>query len=334
MRRHATVIVLAIALAATSAGSLFVGAVDIDPAALMRGDAESRLFFFASRIPRLLAILCTGAGLSVAGLIMQKLCMNKFVSPTTGATISSAQLGMLLGVILLPNLGFVSQTLLAFAAASAGTCAFVWLVMRIRFKDVVMVPLVGIMFGDIIGGVTQFLAYGFDLTQFMSSWLVGHFSMVVRGNYELVWLVAPLVAIAFAFANHFNIVGMGRDVSRDLGVHYRTILFSGLVIASLITASIVVTVGTISYIGLIIPNLVAMFKGDRIRGTLVDTALAGALFVLVCDIVARTVIAPYELPVNLIAGVVGSVVFVGMLVKRLMGGGRAARPARVEAGRR
>ena len=89
---------------------------------------------------------------------------------------------------------------------------------------------------------------------------------------------------------------MGKDFSQNLGVPYDLVLFMGLTIAAMITASVVVVVGSISYIGLIVPNIVAMFKGDQIRGTLVDTALFGALFVLVCDMIGRVVIYPYELP--------------------------------------
>ena len=88
----------------------------------------------------------------------------------------------------------------------------------------------------------------------------------------------------------------------------------------MITASIIVVVGSISYIGLIVPNVVAMFKGDKIRGTLVDTALFGALFVLVCDIIGRAVIMPYELPIELIVGILGSLIFVALLIYRLKHG--------------
>jgi iron complex transport system permease protein len=186
-----------------------------------------------------------------------------------------------------------------------------------------MVPLVGIMFGNIITGVTNFIAFQYDMNQALSTWLVGHFSLVLRGRYELVFLAVPLVAVAFVFANHFNIVGMGKDFSKNLGVHYNAILFMGLTIAALITAAVVSTVGSISYIGLIVPNIGAMFKGDKIRGTLVDTALFGALFVLACDILARTVIAPYELPIELIVGILGSVVFIALLVWRLKHGREA-----------
>ena len=163
------------------------------------------------------------------------------------------------------------------------------------------------------------------MTQALSSWLVGHFSMVLRGRYELVYLVVPLVVLAFIFANHFNIIGMGRDFSSNLGVNYNLVLLMGLTIAAMITASVVVVVGSISYIGLIIPNIVAMFKGDRIRGTLIDTALLGALFVLVCDVLGRIIIAPYELPIELIVGVVGSLLFIGILLRRLKHGRRAIR---------
>jgi iron complex transport system permease protein len=91
----------------------------------------------------------------------------------------------------------------------------------------------------------------------------------------------------------------------------------------MITASIVVVVGAISYIGLIVPNVVAMFKGDKIRGTLIDTALFGAIFVLVCDMIGRMVIAPYELPIELVIGILGSIVFIGLLLYRLQYGRKA-----------
>lgn len=314
---------LAVCLAVLSAASLFVGVIDINLSALLSGDMEQLEIFLISRLPRLLAILCTGVGMSVAGLIMQQLCMNKFVSPSTGATISSAQFGILLALLFMPNSTLWGRAVFAFAAAILGTWIFVWFIQRIQFKDVVMVPLVGIMFGNVIGGITNYLAYKYEMTQALSSWLVGHFSLVLRGRYEIVYLVVPLVILAFLFANHFNIVGMGRDFSKNLGVPYNVVLLMGLTIAAMITASVVVVVGSISYIGLIVPNVVAMFKGDKIRGTLVDTALFGAIFVLVCDMIGRVVIAPYELPIELIVGIVGSVIFIALLLYRLKNGRKA-----------
>ena len=325
MKGRLMTVLLAVILLILSVWSLFVGVIDINLSSLMGGSLEQWEIFLISRLPRLLAILCTGVGMSVAGLIMQQLCMNKFVSPTTGATISSAQFGILLALLFMPNSTLWGRAIFAFAAAIAGTWIFVWFIQRIQFKDEVMVPLVGIMFGNVIGGITNYLAYRYEMTQALSSWLVGHFSLVLRGRYEIVYLVVPLVILAFVFANHFNIVGMGKDFSKNLGVPYNFVLFMGLTIAAMITASVVVVVGSISYIGLIVPNIVAMFKGDKIRGTLVDTALFGAIFVLVCDMIGRVVIAPYELPIELIVGILGSILFIGLLLYRLKNGRKAIR---------
>ncbi len=305
--------------------SLFIGVLDMNVSGLLDRDMAQLETLMISRLPRLLAILCTGVGMSVAGLIMQQLCMNKFVSPTTGATISSAQLGILLALLFWPASTLWGRAIFAFITATLGTWIFVFFIQRIKFKDVIMVPLVGIMFGNVIGGVTNYLAYKYDMTQALSSWLVGHFSLVLRGRYEIVYLVVPMVIIAFIFANHFNIVGMGKDFSKNLGVNYNLVLFMGLTIAAMITASVVVVVGSISYIGLIVPNLVAMFRGDKIRGTLIDTALFGGIFVLLCDMLGRVVIAPYELPIELIVGIIGSLIFIGLMLYRLSHGNRRIR---------
>ncbi len=325
IKMYRSTIVLTVMLLALSLVSLFIGVIDVDLAGLLRGSPRQWEIFLASRLPRLLAILCTGIGMSTAGLIMQQLCSNKFISPTTGATISSAQLGILLALLFMPGSTIWGRALFAFGTAILGTWVFVWFVQRIPFQDVVMVPLVGIMFGNVIGGVTSYLAYQFEMTQALSSWLVGHFSLVMKGRYEIVWLTVPLVILAFLFANHFNIAGMGKDFSKNLGVPYHAVLFAGLTICAMITASIVVVVGSISYIGLIVPNIVAMFRGDRIRGALADTALFGAIFVLVCDMAGRVVIFPYELPIELIVGVLGSILFIGLLLYRLRFGRKAVR---------
>ena len=240
---------MALALLVLSIWSLFLGVIDINLSGLLSGELEQLEIFLISRLPRLLAILCTGVGMSVAGLIMQQLCMNKFVSPTTGATISSAQFGILLALLFLPNSTLWGRALFSFVFAVLGTWTFVWFIQRIQFKDVVMVPLVGIMFGNVIGGLTNYLAYQYEMTQALSTWTVGHFSMVLRGRYELVYLIVPLVTLAFLFANHFNIVGMGKDFSKNLGVPYNLVLFLGLTIAAMITASVVVVVGSISQCG-------------------------------------------------------------------------------------
>ena len=331
MKKYLSTWILGTLLLVLSVLSLFVGVMDLKTM-LPGGEEMAWKVFLLSRVPRLLAVLCTGVGMSVSGLIMQQLCMNKFVSPSTGATIQSAQFGVLLSLIFFPAMGLWGRVLLAFSMSILGTWIFVWFVQKIQFKSTVLVPLIGIMFGNVLGGITSFLAYRFEVTQQLSSYFVGSFALIIKGSYELVWLAIPLVAVAFVFANYFNIVGMGKDFSQNLGVHYKPVLFFGLTIGAMITASVVTVVGQISYIGLIVPNMVALFKGDKIRGTLVDTGLLGALFVLVCDMVARSVIAPYELPIELIVGIIGSVLFIAMLMYKLNHGTKAIRLGKAKEG--
>ncbi len=317
LKKYSISILLVIYILVFSVLSLFIGAYDVSISGILAGDFNQVLVLLATRVPRVLAIICTGVGMSIAGLIMQNLCMNKFVSPTTGATVASAQFGVLLSFILFDNVNLLEKTAISFATSLLGTFIFVWFIQRIKFKDIIMVPLIGIMFSTVIGGLTNYFAYSNELTQVLQNTFVGSFSLVLRGRYEIVFLVFPMIIVAFIYANHFNIVGMGESFSKNLGVNYNVIMFLGLSIAAIITASIIVTVGTISYIGLIVPNIVAMFRGDKIRGSILDVALVGAAFVLTCDIIGRVIIAPYELPIDLISGIIGSALFIALLFKRL-----------------
>ena len=125
MKKYCTEIILAIILLTLSLISIFVGVIDIDIKDLLTNDNNALMIFVVSRLPRLLAIICTGMGMSVAGLIMQQLCMNKFVSPTTGATISSAQLGILLALLFIPNSTLWQRAGFALVTAILGTWVFV-----------------------------------------------------------------------------------------------------------------------------------------------------------------------------------------------------------------
>ena len=322
IKKYKLTIVLILSLIIISFASLFVGVYDISFTDLFN-DPEKTKVFFISRLPRLLAILCTGMGMSVSGLIMQMLCRNKFVSPSTGATLQSAQLGILVSMVVIPVQTVLARTLFSFIFALIGTWLFVFIIQRTKFKNIIIVPLIGIMFGNIISGVTNFIAYKFEVTQSLSNYLSGDFSHILKGNYELVYIVLPLIILAFIFASYFNIVGMGENFSKNLGVNYNLILFIGLSLCAIITAAIVSVVGSISYIGLIIPNLIVIFKGDNLKGTIIDTALFGAIFVLVCDIVARLVIAPFELPVNLIISIVGTILFITFILLKLKYGNKS-----------
>ncbi|RSD26791.1 ABC transporter permease [Mesobacillus subterraneus] len=296
--------------------SLFVGVSSISPMALLDFQSEETEIFLISRVPRLIAILLAGAGMSIAGLIMQQLSRNKFVSPTTAGTLDATRLGILVSMLFFANASTIEKMLVAFAFALAGTFLFMQILDRIKFKDAIFIPLVGMMLGNILSSISTFFAYKADVIQNMSAWLQGDFSMIMKGRFELLYISIPVLVIAYLFANRFTVAGMGEDFSKNLGLAYKRVVNIGLVLVALITATVVLTVGMIPFLGLIIPNIVSIFKGDNLQKTLPHTALLGANFLLVTDILGRVLIYPYEISISLMVGVIGSGIFLYLLFRR------------------
>ncbi|HIW06098.1 MAG TPA: ABC transporter permease [Candidatus Ignatzschineria merdigallinarum] len=296
--------------------SLFVGVINISVNDLFNLTDAQKQTILISRIPRLITILIAGASLSISGLIMQKLSQNPFVSPTTAGTMESARLGILIAILLFAGASPIIKMALAFVFALLGTFVFMKILNHIRYKDAIFVPLIGLMFGGIIGSISTFIAYKYDLIQNLASWLIGDFSMVMAGRYELIYISIPLMIIAYLYAHQFSIAGMGQDFAKNLGLKYQQIVNIGLAIVAMITASVILTVGMIPFLGLIVPNIVSLYKGDNIRVTLPFTAILGAVVVLVCDIVGRLVIYPYEIPISVMIGIIGSAIFIWLLFKK------------------
>lgn len=309
-------IYLVIALIVLSFISLFIGVKDISPLDLFNLSDEQIQVLWVSRFPRLMSIILAGASMSIAGLIMQRLTRNRFVSPTTAGTMDSARFGILVSMMLFASATPFVKVLVAFAFALLGTFLFMKILERIKFKDAIFIPLVGIMLGNIIGSLTTFFAYKYDLIQNMSSWLQGNFSMMIQGRYELLYLSIPLLIVAWAFANKFTIAGLGEEFAVNLGLHYKRVVNIGLMIVALMTSIVVLTVGMLPFLGLIIPNIVTMYLGDNLKNTLSHTALLGAVFVLICDIFGRLIIYPYEIAIGVTVGVIGSGIFLYLILRR------------------
>jgi len=153
---------LVIMLILLSVVSLLIGAKNITISDIISFKNDSINIMLISRVPRLIAILLAGIGMSICGLIMQQISKNKFVSPTTGATIDSAQLGIVVAMILMPNASSMQKALVSFVFALAGTYIFMKFIRTLKFKDAIFIPLVGIMCGNIIGAITSFLGYQFE----------------------------------------------------------------------------------------------------------------------------------------------------------------------------
>ena len=296
--------------------SLSIGVQSFSFIGLLTGNSNDSFIAFVSRIPRTLSIIITGAGLSMAGLIMQTITNNKFASPATAGTMEWCRLGVAISILFAAGRNTMSKVILAFAISLFGTFLFMSLLQKIKFKNAFIVPLVGMMMGNVVSAITTFLAYKYDIIQNISSWLQGNFSLIVKGNYEILYLGIPCLIITYLYANKFTIAGMGESFATSLGLNHKQVVMVGLIIVAFMTSLIVVTIGSISFIGLIIPNLISMFRGDNLKGTLLDTSILGAVFVLICDLIGRTLIYPYEINVSVVISVIGSLIFVAILFKK------------------
>ena len=307
---------LALILIVLSLISIFIGASNVTISSILSGDTHQLYILFVSRIPRLLSVLVAGVGMSICGLIMQQLTRNKFVSPTTAGTIDFAKLGMLIAMLFFAGATPISKMLFAFICSLAGTFLFMGILKQIKFQNSLFIPLIGMMLGNIVNSNTTFIAYQFDLVQNISSWAQGNFTNVMKGNFELIYISIPLIVVAFLYANRFTIAGMGEDFSTNLGLNHKWIVNIGLTIVALVTSVIVITIGSIPFIGLIVPNIVSIYLGDNLKHSLGHTALIGAIFLLICDIIGRLIIYPYEVTIGLTVGVIGSVIFLFLIMRR------------------
>ncbi len=289
--------------------SLFTGVFDI-----FGGEAGWEIFNI-TRIPRTVALVLAGAAMAMSGLVMQLLTQNRFVEPTTTGTTEWAGLGLMIMMIVAPGAGLMPRMIGAIVAAFVGTLIFFLFLRRVQLTSSLIVPIVGIMLGAVVGAITTYLALATDLLQSMGIWFAGSFTSAIRGQYEVLWIVAIVAVAVFVAADRFTVAGLGEDVATNVGLDYNRIILLGTGLIAIATGVVTVVVGNLPFLGLIVPNIVSMIRGDDLRSNLPWVCLLGVAIVTVCDLVGRTIIAPFEVPVSLILGVVGSIVFVAMLLR-------------------
>lgn len=297
--------------------SLMVGAKNLDWTNLQSLINSGKPVFLISRIPRTIALILAGVGLSVSGLIMQQISLNKFVSPTTAGTLDAAKLGILISLIMLPGMSDFYKMGFAFLFTVLASLVFMQMLQRIKHRSLIYIPLLGIMFGNVLSAIGTFFGYKYDIVQNMSTWLIGDFSKVLQGNYELIYISLPLVVITYLYANKLTALGLGEEMAKNLGINYHSMVFIGLVCVSLTVSAITITAGVIPFLGLIVPNIVSLYVGDNLKKSLPYTAILGAILLLVCDIISRLIIYPYEVPIGLTISIIGGISFLFFISKKI-----------------
>ncbi len=299
--------------------SLFVGEYDIFNA------ADGAEMFGVTRVPRTIALVLAGASMAMCGLVMQVLTQNRFVGPTTTGTTEWAGLGLLITMILFPHSSLLVKMTVAVITAFIGTMIFFMFLQRVTLRSSVIVPIVGIMLGAVVGAVSSFLALSTNMLQSLGIWFAGSFTTVLKGQYEPLWVVLVVAVGVFIAADRFTVAGLGEDIAKNVGLNYRQVVLLGTGLIAVATGVVTVVVGNLPFLGLIVPNVVAMFRGDNLRTNLPWVCLLGIAIVTVSDIVGRIIIRPFEVPVSLILSVVGAAVFITLLLRQQRGRSRVTR---------
>lgn len=290
--------------------SLLTGAYDIF------GQEDGLQMFFITRVPRTAALMLSGAAMSIAGLVMQLLTQNRFVEPTTTGTIEWAGLGLLFVYIVIPAPTLVSRMAGAILFSFVGTMLFFVMLRRVRLKSSLIVPIIGIMLGAVVSAFSTFLGLLFNMTQSIEIWFQGSFAPVQQGRYEFLWFIVVTTVVIYFFADKLTVAGLGEDIATNLGANYNRIVLFGTALVSISVGIVSAVIGNLPFLGLIVPNIVSMFRGDDLKSNLPWVVLTGMATITLSDIVSRVIIAPFEVPVSLILGTLGSVVFITILLKQ------------------
>ncbi|MGJ8546304.1 MAG: ABC transporter permease [Sulfitobacter sp.] len=300
-------------IAGLSLGLLVLASCLIGAASLFSGDLDAGALMMVSRLPRSFAAMLAGAGLALAGVVVQLSVQNRLVEPGLVGTPESAMLGLLAVTLVAPGAALLIKMTVAAGAGLIGTMGFMMLARHVPRRDPVLLPLVGLIYGGIIGAAVMWIAWSTDLVQYVSVWQAGEFSGVLQGRYELLWVVAVVAGLLYLAADRITLLGLGEDAVRSLGLNYRQTLLGGLVLVSITVAVVVVSVGAIPFVGLVVPNIVSRWRGDNLRQNLPLIAWLGAILVLGCDVAGRLVRWPYEIPAGTIFAVIGAALFLWLL---------------------
>lgn len=290
--------------------SLFTGVYDI------KGQEDGMQMFFITRVPRTAALMLTGAAMSMAGLVTQLITQNRMVEPTTTGTIEWAGLGLILVYLVIPAPTLVQRMGGAIVFSFIGTMIFFFFLRKVKLRSSLIVPIIGMMLGAVISSITTFIGLLFQMTQSIESWFVGSFAPVQIGRYEYLWLIVIINILIFVYADRLTLAGLGEDVATSLGVNYNRIVILGTGLISVAVGIVAAVIGNLPFLGLIVPNIVSMYRGDDLKSNLPWVCVLGMGAITLCDIISRTIIMPFEVPVSLILGTVGAIIFIVILMKQ------------------
>lgn len=323
-RRHPvyTIIALTALLIISAFLSIMLGSVQLKPADIMRcltGSDKSSVTYVLImniRLPRMIGAIVAGMGLSVAGVILQSVMNNALASPNTIGVNSGAGFFVMLSMILFPH----SANASSFAAFVGALLTTLCIYALAYFADSsrTTIVLAGITVSSFLNaGINTIKLINADISINLTSFLMGSLSGLTMNK-----LVLPCTGVIIAiiitmfFARPLNILSLGDDYARSLGLNVNITRFALLVLSSILAGFVVSYAGLLSFIGLIVPHICRNLFGSDARLLLPTSVLLGASFVLICDIIGRLLAAPFELPAGIIMAFIGGPFFMYLLLRK------------------
>jgi iron complex transport system permease protein len=282
-------------------------------------NVDAQIFFIA-RLPRVLAAALVGASLALAGVVFQALLRNPLASPDTLGVSAGAALGAVVAITVNADFSMLgtSAVPLASFAGSLGALVIVYGLSEARRRgtSTLVLLLGGVTLSALLSAVSSFVRYLADFTETVRTvrWLMGSLDV---GSYAAVGVAAVPAAAGIAGVSMLprvlDLISMGAESAAARGVDVPRAERLALVSASLATGAAVSLAGPIGFVGIIVPHLVRLIVGADHRIVLPASALLGASFLVICDLVARAAFAPTELPVGIITALVGGPFFLWLL---------------------
>ena len=279
--------------------------------------------FFVARLPRTLAGAVVGALLASAGVIFQGLLRNPLATPFTLGVSSGAALGAMIAITFGWSFSWVGLPAAAAAsfAGSLAAVAIVYALARVRHRGMStnVLLLAGVTLNAFFSALILFVQYFADYAETFRilRWLMGDLDI---SSYQPIITAAPLMAVALAvfgwLARPLNLLSLGPDSAETHGIDVARSQRVAFASASLATGAAVSVGGPIGFIGIVIPHLVRLIVGSDHRLVLPASTLFGAAFLVICDVLARTIMAPVELPVGVITAIIGGPFFLWLLVRK------------------
>ena len=286
-------------------------------------DNSDAQIFFVARLPRIMAAALVGGSLALAGAIFQALLRNPLATPDTLGVSSGAALGAMLAIAFHFDFAIagLSSVSLSSLAGAIGALAIVYMLATARRRGLstTVLLLAGVTMTAFFSALTLFVQYMSDFADTFRAvrWLMGALDV---GSYTPLLAALPLMAIAFvmmaALPRPLDLISLGADAAAARGVNVQRAERLALVSASLVTGAAVSISGPVAFVGLVVPHIVRLVVGSDHRLVLPASALFGATFLIGCDLIARTMFAPIELPVGIVTAIIGGPFFLWLLVRR------------------